>query len=300
MVDGRLIDQDVNAAICLIEKGKVFREGASFTYNFEGNVIDACVDSCRYVSPQGLRAAINEELLSLLDSIDDKSCSIKLAENDKSNVVVAYLISHQEYDLDEVVNLITSKDPYLELIGIGLAIIYKFPQIIPVSNIEGLYKYFRSCEVSKDQLVYFVSDDFLKYSFEKMQKEEKVIFTWMVKNLYSLIEVGAVDVGESFGFFVEFFKGNDYLNETHKALYRLVLKKKPSLVEQLLGVRLCIDPFTKQCNYSKWLKEVGKFKFISDLRDSLSGDYSSDGLIKFDRMKADLYRINRNDRSFVE
>ena len=291
--------QNDDSILSEIENGNVYREGADSTYNFSGDVTDACIDASRYVSPYGIRLSLSEEIINLVDGKANIQDKLKIAELDKENVIAAYLATYQHYSIDDISNLLASGDGYLASIGVGLAVIYDNPLIIPQSNIEGLYKYFRSREINADELKHFTSDEFIDYSFQRMLKEERVIFTWMINNLISLVDIDAISIDNNSEFFVSLLRDNDYPNKTHMALFLLVLKKKPNFIEDILRIKLHIDPFTKQYNYSKWLTEVRKFGFISNLRSSLPEAYSSEETLLFDRRKLDLYRINKNDRSLA-
>lgn len=299
MGDKSVSNQNDESILSEIENGKVYREGADYTYNFPGDVTDACIDASRYADPYGIRLSLSEEIIKLVDGKGNIQDKLKIAKLDKENVIAAYLATCQHYSIDDISNLLASEDGYLASIGVGLAVIYDNPLIIPRSNIEGLYKYFRSREINADELKHFTSDEFIDHSFRRMLKEERVIFTWMINNLISLVDMDAISIDKNTEFFVSLLRDNDYPNKTHMALFLLVLKKKPNFIEDILRLKLCIDPFTKQYNYSKWLKEVGKFSFISSLRDSLPEGYSSVETLLFDRRKSDLYRINKNDRSLT-
>ncbi|WP_203142628.1 hypothetical protein [Marinobacter mangrovi] len=289
--------QNDDSILFEIESGKVYREGADYNYNFTGDVTDACIDAARYASPYQIRLSLGEEIINLVDGKSNIQDKLKIAELDKENVIAAYLATYQHYSIDDISNLLASEDGYLASIGVGLAVIYDNPLIIPQSNIEGLYKYFRSREINADELNHFTSDEFIDYSFRRMLKEERVIFTWMINNLIYLVDIDAISIDKNSEFFVSLLRDDDYQNETHMTLFLLVLKKKPNFIEDILGLNLFIDPFTKQYNYSKWLKEVRKFRFISNLKDSLPEGYSSGRTLLFDRRKSDLYKINKNDRS---
>lgn len=291
--------QSESAIISEILNGKIYREGDGHAYNFSSDVTDACIDSSMFADPSGLRLSLGKEIINLLDSKDNIQDKFKIAEFDKENVIAAYLATYKYYSVEDISNLLASKDEYLGSIGVGLAIINDNPKIIPNSNIEGLYKYFRSREIKADELNHFASDDFIKNSFHRMLKEERVIFTWMINNLAYLVDIDAVNIDENSKFFVSLLRDNDYQNETHKALFILCLKKSPGFIEEILKIKLNIDPFTKQYNFAKWLKEIRKFSFISGLRDSLPKKYNSKEISLFDKRKADFYQINKNDRSLA-
>lgn len=297
MGDKPVTNKSESAILSEIKTGKIYSEGTDHTYSLSGDVADACIDSSRYSDPLGIRLFLSEEIVDLLDRKDNVQDKFKIAELDKANIIAAYLATCQRYSSEDIHNLLVSNNEYLSSVGVGLAVIYGTPHIIPKSNIEGLYKYFRSREIAPDELKHFTSYEFMGHSFRRMLQEERVIFTWMINNLISLVDAGAVDIEENAEFFVSLLKDNDYPNETHKNLFLLALKKQPSFIENLLKIDLKVDPFTKQNNFSKWLKEVKKFMFISGLRDSLPEEYGSEGVSWFDKRRSELYRINRNDRS---
>lgn len=300
MGDKSVSNQNDDSILSKIENGKVYREGADYTYNFTDDVTDACIDASRYASPYEIRLSLSEEIINLVDGKGNIQEKLELAKLDKENVIAVYLATYQHYSINDISNLLASEDEYFASVGAGLAVIYDNPLIIPQSNIEGLYKYFRSREIKADELRHFTSEEFINYAFRRMLKEERVIFTWMINNLISLVGIDAISIDKNSEFFISLLRDNDYPNEAHMALFLLALKKKPNFIEDIFGLKLCIDPFTKQYNYSKWLKEIRKFSFISNLRDSLPECYSSEETLLFDKRKSDLYRINKNDRSLVE
>lgn len=295
--DKSVSNQNEETVLSKIENGNVYKEGADYTYTFSSDVTDACIDASRYVDSYGIRRSLSAEIINLVDSKANIQEKLEIARRDKKNVIAAYLVTYHHYDANDIYNFLVAGDEYFASIGVGLAVINDNPLIIPQSNIEGLYKYFRSREINAEQLKHFTSDEFINHSFRRMLKEERVIFTWMINNLISLMGIDAIGVDKNSEFFVSLLRDNDYLNETHMALFLLVIKKYPSFIEDILKLKLCIDPFTKQYNYSKWLKQVRKFNFISNLRDSLPEGYISEETLLFDIRKSELYRINKNDRS---
>lgn len=280
---------------CEIKNGKFYREGAIYTYIFPSNVTDACIDAFRHADPNGIRHSLSEEVIGLLEDKDTIQDKLKIAQLDKNNVIAAYLATYPTHSTNDILKLLMSEDEYLVSFGVGLAVITKMPMIIPPSNTEGLYKYFRSKKINEDELKHFTSEKFIDHSFHRIQSEERIIFTWMIENLISLLELNAINIEKNSKFFVSLLRENDYPNDAHMKLFLSVIEKNPKFIEDLLKLKLCIDPFTKQYNYSKWLKEVRKFSFISNLRKSLPEMYISNEVLLFDKRKADLYRINKND-----
>lgn len=279
----------------IISDGKIFREENYQRYDFSGDVVDACVDSHRHADPFDLRISINVEILKQLGCLENISDRFKMSELDDTNVILAYLVSAFQYSIEEIRHLVKSENNYLHLVGVGLAIIHKCPELIPISNNEELYKYFRFCRINEYNLHCFISSEFLEFSFSKMLEEERVIYVWMIYNLTSLIVIDAIDVSAHFEFFAILLRNNDYPNETHKILYLKALEKCPNLINEILEKRFEIDPFTKQTNYSRWLIEIRMFGFVSVLRNSLPVEYKSDKVAKFD---ADILRfaeINKGD-----
>lgn len=283
----------------IIQEGKLFRDQYSHIYNYSGDAVDACVDSSRFADPLGLRSSINENILEFLDDEHNAIKKFELAKCDNTNVLLAYIVSYHDYPPEEISSLIKSEDSYLASVGVGLSIINDLPLLIPTSSKEALYKYFRSHQINNESLSHFASKDFINFAFTKILEEEKVIFTWMVNNLTSLVKLEIINPCDDHKFFVKFLKNVKYPNETHKTLYLSVIEKTPDLINKLIKIRLDIDPFTKQTNFTKWLDEVRMFKFISVLRDSLPEEYTSHSVTKFDEVRTNLYEINQNDESLI-
>ena len=295
------IDKNLNESDILevIREGGFFKEDSNRTYDFSGDVVDACIDSARFADPLSLEVSIQADVLKFLDGKDEELARFNLAKLDTSNVLLAYLVSCRPYSSSEISRFIESEDDYLISVGSGLAVMHSCPQLIPASSYEGLYKYFRSHKITENSFSHFSSKEFVKYSFTKMLKEENVIFTWMINNLESLVAIDAIKVEEHHDSFVKLLRGTDYPNETHKDLFVLAIEKAPDLINEIVKMRLEIDPFTKQSNYTKWLQEVRMFKFVSDLRDSLPEKYTSNDVYQFDKCKVDLYEINKGDSSLL-
>lgn len=299
MCDKSVSNQNDDSVLSDIENGKVYREDTEHIYNLTGDVTDACIDAYRYATSCEIRRSLSEKVITLINGKDNLKDKLKIAKLDKDNVIAAYLATYQYYSTDDISNLLMSEDEYLAAVGVGLSVIYDSPLILPQSNILGLYKYFRSREITETELEHFTSDEFIEYSFRMMLKEERVIFTWMINNLISLLKMDVISIDKHSEFFIKLLKDNDYLHEIHMSLFLLVLKRKPCFIKNIVELKLCIDPFTKQYNYSKWLKDIKKFDFISSLKDSISEEYRSKELDSFDRKKSELYRINKNDHSFT-
>jgi hypothetical protein len=97
-------------------------------------------------------------------------------------------------------------------------------------------------------------------------------------------------------FFVNLFRETQYISEPTDTLFRVIIEKSPEIFDELLKQKLRIDPFTKQSNYSVWLTETRKLRFLEDLR-KLPQIKISSNIERFDTWVKSFKDINRYDRA---
>lgn len=287
-------DQEIRQ---MIQDGSFLNENPLQSYVFSEDVVEACIDAARFYHPFTLQSLIKNQVAEFLDKIGEVTTKFEIAKIDKTNTLLVYLFLRLSNSAHDISNLMESGDAYFISVGTALSIRYSLPELIPPTNDEMLYKYFRSQEISQESLHLFQSPSFLDLAKGKMLKEERVIFIWMISNLISLIRTDTAGIIQDYKFLVELLKTTDYPNKTHKTLFCLAIQKHPNLINEFVKIKLDIDPFTKQINYTKWLQQVRMFNFISDLRNSLSDTYKSTEVSKFEERRHQLFAINQDDQA---
>lgn len=280
-----------------IKEGCFLNENPLQSYVFSEDVVEACIDAARFYHPFTLHSLLKNEVVEYLDKIRVVNTKFEIAKIDKTNTILVYLFLHISNSPDNITNLMKSRDDYLISVGTALSIRYSLPELIPPTNDEMLYKYFRSQEIGQKSLHLFQSPSFLSLAKRKMLQEERVIFIWMISNLISLIKNDTAEVIQDHKFLVALLKATDYPNKTHTTLFCLALQKHPNLVNEFVKIKLDIDPFTKQTNYTKWLQQVRMFNFIYDLRKSLPDTFESTEVFKFDEKRRQFFTLNQGDHA---
>ena len=130
------------------------------------------------------------------------------------------------------------------------------------SDHELLYKYFVNASINQDQAQRFLDASFQKLLTSRLLTEQRVLFTSIANNLIVMIEVGALSPEIHQQFFKDLFNRETYVQGEQKILFRLAISKSTKLLDSILSIRLLIDPFSKQTNYSTWLNHVQKYLFI--------------------------------------
>jgi len=130
------------------------------------------------------------------------------------------------------------------------------------SDPEVLYRYFVNAEIKPAEVQRFEDAEFQALLVLRLLNEERVLFTWIVKNLIVLIQAGSLDLEKNSGFFIKIFRREKYIHGEQEKLFYIAALGCVTVFEGLIGTRLFIDPFSKQTNYSTWLNHVQKYLFL--------------------------------------
>lgn len=244
----------------------------------------AVQSSSRWVESEFLR---NFRVLSLEEKVD-------LAQMDGEHVLSAILIS--ELMDSDYVKWLTSPCSTIKEMASAIAIVLEDDRVLVGADNSLLYRYFVNARVSSDRLHYFSGANFISKALEKIVSEERVIFTWVVQNIKILIRASLLDPSEYRLFFKKLFEKYSYIQGEQEELFLVASSRDYLLFDVLLEVRLAIDPFTKQVDYSLWLQDSAKFLFLEKIRN-LEGVSDAKRVSEFDH-KLNVFReIYKFDRS---
>jgi hypothetical protein len=190
---------------------------------------------------------------------------LEVAEVDESGIILLLIIIVTQ-DFNEV-NSLTNESMNSQ-ISKDFLLVYALEQrnisLIPHGKPELLYEYFVFAEIEPSEALQFADSDFLKVLFEKLLVEKQVLYSKISHNLILLMSHSVIDPKkETHASFMEkLFIKEDYIQG---GVYQILVKAielLPLFLIQLSKVRLSIDPFTRSTNYSKWLNESNKFRFL--------------------------------------
>ncbi|WP_162988113.1 hypothetical protein [Alcaligenes aquatilis] len=226
-----------------------------------------------------------------------KSLSIEtkaeLAEIDGNLVLPAALLT-ELYQLDYPA-WTNSGNAMIKEMVLASAIVDNRLDLIDKDDYWALYRYFVNTRLELTSLSDFSNPLFVKFMLDKLITEKRVIFTWIVQNLISMIRASSLRPAEHEKFFVELFKESQYVQGERADLFLEAVEKHPRLFCLLIKDRLSIDPFSKQTNYSQWLRDSEKFLYLGKLR-TIKGVDTTAGVADFDR-RLMLYKdMNRCPR----
>lgn len=237
-----------------------------------------------------LTPAFREKLKSL--TIDEKA---ELALVDQTNTISALLIMElMEAGRSAITG--TPKHPIPTMLY-AIAITTEDLGGIDKANYELLYQFFVNARIKKEDATQFANENFITYLLDRLINEQRVIFTSIVINLTLLIDSGVLDLSKRRNFFCALFNKSHYIQGELGLLFKKATQIDNQLFDDLSTCCRSIDPFTKQVNYSLWLREGAKFLFLTEIRALIPG-YTSTRIKNFDR-KLELFKeINKFDRAF--
>ena len=157
-----------------------------------------------------------------------------------------------------------------------------------------LYRYFVNSRVEIENLINFSNPIFVTSMLNRLIIEERVIFTWIVQNLISMIQNSHLDPSQHKAFFSELFNKNSYIQGELSILFKEAILKEPNLFDELTRCQLSIDPFTKQIDYSLWLRDSAKFLYLEKLR-MLTGIEATKQTNIFEQRLITFKKINKYD-----
>jgi len=181
----------------------------------------------------------------------------------------------------------------------AIAIVLEDDRVLVDADTSLLYRYFVNAKISSGSIHYFSGAKFISIALDKIVNEERVIFTWIVQNIKSMIQASLLDPSEHRSFFKKLFEKYSYIQGEQAALFMMAASRDYLLFDVLLDVRLAIDPFSKQVDYSLWLRDSAKFLFLEKIR-SLEGVSAAKRVSEFDQklnVFREIYKFDRSLRS---
>ncbi|WP_174874908.1 hypothetical protein [Vogesella oryzae] len=258
----------------------------------EKDRVSAFIDLIKYHASSSARRALNNQFLENFDSLSTEE-KATLAELDNLHLISAILIDELQRTSSK--EWIGSSITILSEMANAIAIVNGNIDLIDSSDNSSLYRFFVHSKIESQHLPSFSNDTFFQYALTRLLNEERVIFTWIVNNLILLVEQGHLDPSRHTDFFLGLFKKSNYIQGELSALFATAVSKTPNLFEALARSPLSIDPFTRQVNFSLWLQDSAKFKYIATLRNT-EGIVETGYTQQFDQ-KFSLFReMNKFDR----
>lgn len=252
------------------------------------------VDLIKYGNTYSAKRQLNPEFIGSFNilSIENKA---ELAALDKRNILAAALLSE------------IAEDPnYRQWIGNENLMIREMISAIAIVNADIdsidknddllLYQYFVNSRIEPGNLTHFSREPFVTSMLSRLLTEERIIFTWIVLNLISMIQNSLLNPFQHNDFFIELFKKESYIQGELDTLFVEAVLKAPTLFGELTECPLSIDPFTKQIDHSRWLRDSAKFLHLERWRN-LEGVLKTGRVANFERKLNAFKEINKYDRS---
>ncbi|WP_311950187.1 hypothetical protein [Halomonas piscis] len=227
---------------------------------------------------RGLDESFVERFYSL--SLEDK---LKLSIADGTwNILKLFLFTFKPDDDVTEVEVNYKRVGALEK-KVLLAVVINFDllEVIPGDDSDELWVYFTSTKIKEKDIGIFSSPGFLKLLFKEKIHENRVFYVWVSENVKLLIENDVVDVSNHIEFFSKIFANEDYIQYSLSDLFKAAICKDERVFYGLANVRLCIDPFSKETNYSQWLKDSSKFMFLAYCRQEYLDTIESEEVSEF-------------------
>lgn len=288
----------------LIKKKMVLNTMREIEVDFSKEYLISLIDAIEYVPWFELRKMISFEVLKLLDEIEQPSfAELRLAAQDESGVLGVYMVVNFKFDIPTTHRMIGAPEERLRLMGKAIAIQNRYLSAILPNDDDALYIYFKYDALADNELSTFGSKELQQKFLLKLVCDETVIFNKTVENVIKLMDNGYLDVEANASFFTTFFRDHSYLSELHFTMFCKAIRAFPSIFNNLLTVRLVIDPFNKQVKYEKWLEDAQKFMFLKQLRMRCLQGYESVILSEFDKKTSLFTELNRHEiilRKFFE
>ncbi|MFB9867815.1 hypothetical protein [Vreelandella sulfidaeris] len=284
---------DITVMLDLINKGQHLNEEVQDIPQIGIRIVDCTtrdfLDIIRFDLSYGITMLIDESFSKAFDRLALSSKLMLSIADSTGNTLKYFLLTY--YPINNMEEL---EEVYKEATGIekkllmAVLIQYDLIDVISENDNEALLEYFVSKKVSDEYIKLFSSPEFIKLLFETDLHKRKTFYVWVCENLKKLLEYGFLDVNQQLDFFVRLFKEEDYIQNSIAELIVASIKKEPSVFFSIINVNLRIDPFTKETNYSIWLKDSGKLMFLAHCLQTYFSECDSDEILKF-RRKLEVY-----------
>lgn len=276
----------------IIARSFIKNDSVYFTPTVGKNKINAYIDIIKYRSARTAHAILDTSFQDSFASLKIEQ-KAQLSELDEE-LILASLTIESMLDTDYK-NHLHNKNTTLKDMATAIAIVLEDTSILKDADNKTLYNYFVNARIQHKNLKIFSNPKFLSDALNKLINEERVIFTSIIQNLTQMIRDSLLDPSSHKIFFIKLFKTQNYIQGEYAILFLEAIKASPTLFEDLARVKLVIDPFSKQTNYSKWLQDSAKFLSLAKLR-ATDNIRETKALLGFDqklRIFQEMYKYDR-------
>lgn len=278
------------------------KEGTTLSlYQTSDDNISSFIDIIRYDFIRSVTHQIKQEFRQSFYKLEINE-QLRLSKLDKTSSLLAMSIESIMFNgippdcviSDENNTLV---DAILVAINISTSNLDKIPD-----NDELLYRYFVNASIKPEQVNRFRNPNFQKNLTNRLLTEERVLFTSITNNLITMMETDALNPASYHSFFKDLFKRETHIQGEQKNLFRLAVSKEPRLLDELISVRLLIDPFSKQTNFSTWLNHTQKYLFLAEIaKDSISKNPtpSTNATLFLEKLSC-FNEVFKHDRSILQ
>lgn len=274
-----------------IQAGRHVNDDVQILSLKDGSGIRFYVDLIKYRNIYSAKRQLNPEFMGSFNilPIENKA---ELAALDKRNILSAALLSEIAED-PNYKQWIGSQNLMIREMISAIAIVNADIDSIDKNDDLLLYQYFVNSRIEPENLTHFSREPFVTSMLTRLLTEERVIFTWIVLNIISMIQNSLLNPFQHKAFFIELFKKERYIQGELDTLFVEAVLKDPNLFGELTKCPLSIDPFTKQIDHSRWLRDSAKFLHLERWRN-LNG---VNQVTNFERKLNVFKEINKYDRS---
>lgn len=197
-------------------------------------------------------------------ALDDLECDELLDLVDKDNgsgVFVLYVVSRYIFSFgdDEILSLYQNAEGWWKNLVLAVLILLERLDLIPDADVNALREYFLLAQIDESQVHRFSARDIINDELLENILKQEVLFVWVTKNLTLMASEGLFSVSDNKKFFGGIFKDADYVQYELIGLFMEAVKIDDDVFDEISSKHLRVDPFTKEIDYSVWLKESAKF-----------------------------------------
>lgn len=249
--------------IFLFRKQVKYSNTVNREFNITNNLADY-VSSFKYINKYEIINMFDTDFSNFLlkKKSFDKEMQI-LAKKDKKNYLYIYSLLSFKLNNSDIIFYLSSKE-HSEYIKAYIVInrIVDLPTNIYDFNIA--FTWFMNKEIREPELNVF-NYTTTQSILDKIQTEFPNLINIQLKNLLCLWKNYESLNSYFTNICCKIIQKNDYLNDLHFEFAKKALITNDALKILLEKIILKIDPFSKETQYSKWLKDIKKFEFIFKL-----------------------------------
>lgn len=260
------------------------------------NKINAYIDLIKYGSARIAHSVLTPNFHDSFAGLQIEQ-KAKLSELDE-DLILASLTIESLLDAGYKKHL-NNKNSTLKDMATAIAIVFEDASIPKEADETTLYTYFVNVRVPHENLETFSTPQFLSVTLDKLLREERVIFTWIIQNITQMIRDSLLDPSAHKTFFSELFRTQKYIQGEHATLFFEAITASPKLFEDLAKTKLVIDPFNRQTNFSQWLQDSAKFLSLAKLRE-ISNIRETKTVRAFDKKLRAFQEMYKHDRSIMQ